>query len=696
MKPLLPWLLVALVLGAGIPRLVVDPAAPFALPEDDPVRVATEAMTAATGGDDVVLVALYRPEGLLDGPGITAIEALRERLEREPGLERVRAVHRTPLLSNEGGVISAVTPLWPVPEGVELEAARARVLADPFAVRSLVGPEGRVAVLPAWVKRASAETLLASIAAKELKDEAVRTTPAGMAAKGVVEAARLAVALGDEEGPADAVIAKRLLALDENPLVRSWQDQAELTARDPSAAALAGARRALAGVELPPGARGAVLGQAAVEDVAGKAFPLGVGVALMAILGALTVLGLARGGDGLRPALLGTVAAVAVFGALGWSGGPLHGLTGLLPLGAVLVAGLGTRRVPLPVVLAAVAPLAGLALGARAPGLLVGLLVLVALGIAAGVTAPDGARDLVPRSRAAALVMAALGLLALALTPLGMDPSAVLGEGVPEGALTARLQDAGGMAAPASLVLVGDGPGALARPESLQALADAQGALAEEDGAAASTTWADFLARLHGAVSGGEVGLPPSEALVDQYLLLFGRPEETRPLVASDRSVGGGFLWLEEGQGARLGALSGLVDGGPVVVAGAAASLARAARLEARSAALFGGVGLLLGVILLLVGGRDPLVPLAAALCGAAVTALLAGAGGWEACFVGACGFGLAGASPRTLRLAGVGGAAALASPVLGLLATGAGLATAALLAWGLAVPERSGEIGAR
>lgn len=695
MKPLLPWLLVALVLGAGIPRLVIEPGAPFALPEDDPVRVATEAMTEATGGDDVVLVALYRSEGLLDGSGIAALEALRERLEREPGLERVRTVHRSPLLSSEGGVLSAVTPLWPVPEGAALEAARARVLADPFTVRSLVGPEGRVVVVPAWVRRATAGTLLASIASKELEDEAVRTTPAGMDARSAVEGARLAVALGDEEGPADAVIAKRLLALDENPLVRSWRDQAELTAEDPSAAALAGARRALAGIDLPPGTRGAVLGQAAVEDVAGKAFPLGAGVALLAILGALTVLGLARGGDGLRPALLGAVAAVSVFGGLGWFGGPLHGLTGLLPLGAVVVGGLGARRSSPAVVLAALTPLAGLALGARAPGLVVGLLVLVALGGAAGVSAPDDARPVAPRSRAAGAVLAVLGLVALAMAPLGMDPSAILGRGVPEGALAARLQEAGGMAAPASLVLVGDGPGALARPESLQALADAQGGLAGQDGVAASTTWADFLARLHGAVS-GEAGLPRSDALVEQYLLLFGRPEETRPLVAPDRSVGGGFLWLEEGQGGRLGALAGPVDGGPVVVAGAAASLARAARLEARGAAAFGGIGLLLGVVLLLVGRRDPLVPLAAALGGAGLTALVAGAWGWEACFVGACGFGLAAGAPRSLRLAGLGGAAALASPVLGLAATGAGLAAAALLGWGLTAPERSGEIGAR
>jgi len=71
---------------------------------------------------------------------------------------------------------------------------------------------------------------------------------------------------------------------------------------------------------------------------------------------------------------------------------------------------------------------------------------------------------------------------------------------------------------------------------------------------------------------------------VDQYLLAFGRPEDTRMLVAPSLDLGVALVRMEAGQGARLAELADRFpgDGDGVVLAGSAVELALATRNGAR------------------------------------------------------------------------------------------------------------------
>lgn len=703
-----PIALAALVLlavagASGALRLVLDADAPFRLPDDHPVEQATVALQAATGGDDVVLVALYGGD-VLSADGVAAIEAVRAGLAASASLDGVRAVTQAPILAVRDGLLTVETPLVPTPA----DGARDRVLADRFAVGPLVGEDGTVALIPGWIRRQEAGPALVARATAALKDAELRATPAGAAVTKAVNDARLAVVLGNAEGPADAAVEAALRTLaTEGPavaLVGQWLQAAEAAATDPEGAALADARAALAAVTLPAGLHAEVLGAPAVAAAAAEAFPQGVALLL---IGLCVFAGLAAavnpGGAlaALRSVVAVSLGALAAAGGLGWLGAPLHGVTALAPIIAGAVAGLlasGGPR-PVPVVAASVLPLLGLGIalspvdgGLRAGLLAVGAGVLVGVLLWRGddsapldVGTTAAPKELVSPVLQAGLVLA-VGCGAALIQPAGLDPARLLDARHPVGAATAALDTAAGMGAPAQLVLTGDGERPMAAPSALAELRAAQDALEAQEGVRSTVSWADCMAAIHERVSGAAPGaLPDEPALVDQYLLLFGRPDATRPLVSRDLAVGSGLVRLQPGEGARLASLARTLPG-PVRLGGQAVRIATAAERTAHRAAVGLLIGLALAMALVVRSRPTPEVvvsTVAACLAAAAATSWWAGALSLEALVAAGLVFAAGQGTHARSGALFLGAALAMLSPVVPMASLGLGLAAgaAALLA---------------
>jgi len=686
--------LLVLIGATGVVRVTIDSGAPYVLPEDHPVEVATRALRGATGGDDVILVAVFGATSVLDDAGVRTIESIRQGMAAAPTLDGVRAVTNAPLLALRDGVLTVETPLLPSPA----PGAAERVLADRFAVGPLVGETGRVAVVAGWIRRVDADAALVARATGALADPELRSTEAGALVGKVVNEARLAVVLGQAEGPADKAVAQGLRALaTEGPatdLVAGWLVDAERAAADPDGEALAQTRSVVDGLELPTGVQAVVLGAPAVTQAVSDAFPSGVALLLTGlVLGAALAAGRSQGGllPSARAGGAGGIAALLATGAMGWAGAPLHGVSALAPVLAAGVAGVlaGPRARTFGPTAAALLPLVGLGIGlGHVEGALFASLAGVGAGALLGVLSWSFSEssEFHPPARgegSAVVIVAgliAVGCIASLIRPAGLDPSRLLDGRHVIGEATAALDEDAGMGAPAQLVLVGEGDRPMAAPAALRALREAQTTLESADGVRGTVSWADFVGAIHELVAQAEVGtLPEDPALVDQYLLLFGRPDATRPLVAPDLSVGSGMVRLEPGQGARLARLARLFDDGPVRLGGEAVRIAVASLRTVRSA----GLGLLLGAVLAigLALVREPrgtatdlLLTLAACLAAAAATAGWAHALTLEAAAAAGLVFAASRAGPGAgLVLAGA--ALAALSPVVPVASLGVGLA---------------------
>jgi len=675
---------------AGLPRLTVDPDAPFRLAEDDPMAVADAALRATTGGDDLLAAVVWQEDGApLSREALAYLDELYEGLLREPALTRTRSPLRAPLLQSEGGVLSAATPLHPLPDG-DTSAGLAALRADAFVAGTLLSEDGTLAILPSWIARDPADTVLVRLATSSLADAEVRATAAGKAAKQAVEQARLAVVLGTATGTADEEVAKALRALaPTNELASDWVRRADAIAKDPDAAAVAQIRAVLAGAAPPAGVRAAAIGEGITSGRLAALYP--IAVALL-IGGLLLGLGLSGGSssprspmEGVLAALVGGLAAGFTVGAMAWLGAPQHSLTALAPIVAAALAcaaWLGAPGVGRALVMVAPALGLGIATGST-PGAVVSFgaaaaAVIVVAGLRGGGGDFSAARSPVP-----SLVVAALGVGAVVAQPLGIDPAALLSARTPAGAAMQAL-DAAGMATSGQLALLGDGERPLAKPDALEHLRAAQQELAGDPAVAGTVSWADFVARLHGAVS-GEDGLPADPALVDQYLLLFGRPDDVRPLVAPDLSVGGGMVRMKPGRGAELGRLAGEHTG--VVVTGGPARVTRAGR----ALAAHGGAGWLLGLVialgLLFARGSRDLSAVAAATVAVATSGFFAGAVGAESLVAGAVAWGCVVALGRSAWGVVLGGLA-LFSPAVGLASVGLGLIAGGAVALSIGPPR--------
>lgn len=678
----LAGVIVALLLCAGLPRLTLDGAAPFRLPDDDPLVAANAKLVKETGGDDLVAAVISDsrggPHGLLDADGVAALESVRAALGSNPALRGVRSVTTAPILGEREGAMSASTPFLPAPTDPDgWSAARSALLGDPF-VPQLISDDRRVAVVVGWVDRRPADAALVGAVSAALRGGGLPPEVA-IELRRVLSEARLAVALGDEEGPPDAVAARRLA---EHPAVRErgWVAAAEDQAADPAGVAWADAVARLAAVDLPQGITAAVAGPRASEEALSLQAPIAVRFGLLAVLAAA---GLAGGRVRRRPSegLVAVVAGVLAFGgslgASGWLGQGLHPWLPILALvtaawtSSLVVAG----RAEVGASALWVAAPAGLVLAAGGgPGVAGAAAVSLGLGLLlAWGLAPRRAPRSAPAPAVSVPVATALALLLLALAagqPQGVDPSRLLAPRHPVGAATHALAEALGTAPGAFLVYDGGAARAITHPRALQHLVSLQRALRNDAAVRSTASWADLIAQLHRAVAGPDAERLPEHAdAVEQYLLLFARPDETRALASLDLSLAVVLLRLAPGGGAHLARLSDEFGAGDdaVTLAGQSVEMARASRTRARMAFVALGLGLLLlglGAAL----RRDASAFAGALACAAvagAVTTLSLG----SLSFASALAAGIvAGGSAATLR-GGPGRVAAVPLLALGVLA---------------------------
>ncbi len=697
--------LLALLASAGMGRLTLDGDAPWTLPPDDPLVAANARLNAETGGDDLLAAVVVDRRGgafgLLDDEGVAALDAVRRAVADTPGLVRARSLLTAPLVDSRDGTLTASTPLAPPPSDPEGWAvARRMVHADPF-VKQLLSGDGRVASTVGWIDRGSRDAILVRTVDRALRTGSLRPEAAAEARE-LVSAARLAVALGDAQGPPDAAVAR---ALGASPRVAELGllEAAEAQAADPAGVALQGLQARLDALELPAGVRVSVAGPRASEDALERETPRAVRLALLAVLATAGLAGARirrRPAEGLAAVVGGALAFGGVLGLCGWLGLGLHPWLAILALlvaawtASLVVAGRGQEWRLAP----AVAAPAGLVLTfGGGPGVAAAGAGGLALGLALAAAFAGPAEPRPPRRGGwpwlVALLVATVALSGVVSRPLGLDPARMLSPRHPVGAATEALARGTGTAPGAFVLYEGGASRAVARPSSLSAIAALQQALLADEAVAGTASWVDLVAGLHRAVAGPDAGpLPTDPALVEQYLLLFGRPAETRALASADLDLAVVLLRLAPGGGARLAALSDRFPAGDdaATLVGQSVAMARAGRDRSVRAAwgLLAGLAILVGSL----ARRSAGLAVVAASCGAVALAVAAVAGGSVGVPALLAGGVVAGGSVATLsgasgRVAGapiLALAALAASPVtmfsIVALGVGAGLGAAVVV----------------
>lgn len=699
------WLALAgmLALAAvGLPRLTVDGARAFALPPGHALPALNDQLDAATGGDDVIVLVTW-PDALpAEGTGlhpavVARTVAIADALVGLPSLRRTADPFSAPLVVEADGAVTTITPFAPPPEwGTEAwTAASEAVLKSPFVGGQLVAHDGSLAVVVAWIERGSLDERLAGGAASALGDPEFRGTPEGLALQQLVNRARLAVALGEATDPASTVVAGRLRDLagggdaPGSSRAKEIVAAAEAAHADPEAAAHADLDAAIASLPVIEGATTALVSAKLFEDTLGGIVPRAVQKGLVGMSFMLfVVVGWMRKSPGptLTAGLVPPVAVAATFGLFGLAGIPLTvpvvlaGLVGGAWAGWLAAA--AASGTPAPVgshIILAVAALAwGAGLTDSGTGFAPNLAVLIGsiVGVAVGpLLVPETPPAPPARSTwrwlpyvAAFLILGGVRLV-LGL-PVGLDAGGLVSYSHSVGSASAALASTTGTS-PAAFVVYRGEPGSAARPGALQALRLAQDSLRVEEAVRSSTSWADFVGTLHSMVSGARPGeLPSDPALVDQYLLTFGRSDHLDPIRSPDLSVATATVRLQPRGGAHLGRLAEALpaEGEAVSLAGEAVAVSLAGRRSARRMLQVGAVVFALIVVLLIAlpsvsGPRDLLGE-----------ALGLGAVGAVALIVGAA--GIAGAiTPSAVAAALMAIAFAAAGRALPLAAVGAGSA---------------------
>jgi hypothetical protein len=657
---------------AGLPRVHEDGARAFRLEADSPLAALNARVVDETGGDRLVLALLLDEAGLLNGSGLAAIEEVRRIMASNVGLERVQAVHVLPLLQSVDGTLTAVTPLRPPPaEEAAWQAARDRVLADPLLRGQLISTDGKAAMVVGWIAPAGQPSgLLAQQAQQALQDGSFRASAAGQRIQELINGARMAVVLGEASGTAQEEVARRLAALlEEGGLgageLAVWQRYSVQLQQDPEGAVLSSLTNSLEGLDVGDGLEVRLFSPRMVEDAYAEAFRQTVAAFLAALL--LTLLWFVARRRGLVAALLATLlcalAVAGTLGACGWMGLALHPLS----VAAALTAGLWLAVL---IILRPASPrlrlLCATALGAPVLLALPGGPALVDLRLAAAAgwvlafvlcelwsalplperseQAPPSALFVALSGRSvpwAWLVVLVCCTGVLLGKPMGIDAGRLVAAQSPVGETAALLSEHLGAAPGAFLVLDGGAPGAAGQPENMRLLADVQARLRGHPAVRSVVSWSDLISRLHSVVADAKAGsLPSSASLVDQYLLLFDRPESTRMFVSEDLSLAVGVLRTQRGGGAELGYLATLLPAGDSqpALAGEAVAMSLAVRRQARGLLQ----GLLLWAAVLLAGllrirsrgvvaglrGGSLAVPLVASILALTASAYTAGAVG--------------------------------------------------------------------
>jgi len=741
----------AAVAATGLGRLAPDAEAIYELPAEHPVAQATELLNEVTAGDDVVVVVMSQTsdaaQGVLRPEGLQILEAVQASLESMPELVEVRSVLNAPVLTEKQGALTATTPLRPPPDSIAAwSEARNAVSSDRFIQASLLSEDARTTAVIGWLWSGTPDQWVARRATFALRDESFRDTAVGASIQDAVNDARMAVALGDSDGPVEVAITAQLtlLAAEEiavSDLLSLWR-AAPGTRTAPSVASrLTSVVGELAAPAKAGGFRLAQVGEQAVQQEVEELYPpsLARALGLAAILAGFINFGLRRS---LAPALLAAgsvpISSALLLGLLGFLGGGLHPvsiacafLVGWWALAFGTARGEGAGDDPLGMALWAVPLGAGtmsvVGYGSGG-GPAAAATVLVAVLVAVACFTPREQVDLPPNrldGRTGALAAVALGLVSFLLwnAGVGLDPSRVLADSEDAGWASQTLSSELGTLPSAFLVHdFRDGDArALTDPEVLQSIAlgeqvaaDPQTGVAQ--GAVRSVVgWVDYLQAVAAGMGDPQV-LSGERATVEQYLLMFHRPEDTRALVSSDLAVGVSILALDPGAGPRLAAAAGSLSGPSPrpQLAGRAVEMMLAARGAVQRG--FTGMAALLVLFLGLGGSRgQPIrtrlaqgvavgVSLGAGLAaGVAVEGVVTSTALLGSLAAG----GLLAASwswgdRAALTSLGLGGTSAcglLLSPILGLRGLGLVLLVACLaawilrakLVWGRAQPESGG-----
>lgn len=723
------------VAAVGLGRLAPDPAAVFSLPEEHPVAQATRLLNEVTAGDDVVVVVVHQTgeavAGVLRSEGLEILEAAHSAMESLPQFVAVRSVLNAPILTQVDGAMTAVTPLRPPPDSIDgWSEARGLLLVDRFVLASLLSEDARTAALVGWLWSGSPDRWLARRASFALKQEAFRNSTPGRAVQGLINEARMAVALGDEDGPADGVIAGRLRKLAaEDPaisdLVTGWERSPKRSLGASASAALQPLLEVLAEQSGAKGFRLAQVGEAVVEQQIEALYgpSLARGLALLALLAGLINFGLRRSfGAALLAAVAAPAALVVLLGLFGFLGVGLHPvslacafLAGWWALVFGTARGEGAGDDPLGMALwilplgAGTMSVIGYGAGggpAAAATVLVAVLVAVACftpreQAAQPPNLPSGS------SLGLASVVVLLGGCFLWNAGIGLDPSRMLAESEDVGWAAATLAEDLGTVPAAFLVHdFRDGvERGLTEPEVLRSIFHAQRAVADPHAGAAGSSlrsvvgWVDYVLALAAGMGDAEP-LSGQRATIEQYLLMFHRPADTFALASSDLKVAVSLLSLERGAGPRLAQGAGSLSGPAPEpqLAGSALEMMVASRCAVQRGVtgllallvLFFGLGRTGGNTLRPRVGQAALVVASMAL-GLSSAAMVEGVVTTSALLASLAAGGLIAASwswgdRAALMALGLGGASAcglLVSPILGLRGIGLVLLLACLAAWG-------------
>jgi predicted RND superfamily exporter protein len=148
------WLLVALVclLSAaslfGLTKLGVDNALDIWFVEGDPALEAYDAFQETFGNDEVVVMSLHQPGGILDEQGLARVEKVGAIAEGIDGIDRVLSLATIEQIRS-GDDWLEVAPLYEPPLGEDFARS---VLEDPLLVGKLVNAQGDTALVLAWME----------------------------------------------------------------------------------------------------------------------------------------------------------------------------------------------------------------------------------------------------------------------------------------------------------------------------------------------------------------------------------------------------------------------------------------------------------------------------------------------------------------------------------------------------------------
>ncbi len=176
-------LLMALFCGlaaVGAARVGVDNAVEIWFVEGDPALVAYHDFQRDFGNDEVVVLAVRQPGGILDQQGMDRLRRIGQRAAAVEGIDRVQSLATIEAIGS-GEDWLEVAPLYqqPLPEDFAQ-----RVLSDPLLAGKLVNQAGDTALVLAWMEAmegidAQRDAILADLRA-ELADEQVHYAGIGV------------------------------------------------------------------------------------------------------------------------------------------------------------------------------------------------------------------------------------------------------------------------------------------------------------------------------------------------------------------------------------------------------------------------------------------------------------------------------------------------------------------------------------